>query len=114
MTSVVSGLARYLALAYLAQTVARIGERLVPQSVLRPRLRQSLAEWLSTAAGIGFAFAADADVLSDLGLDFQPQALGIVLTGLIVGQGTRFASAWLKGLGAAPPSTPAARGPNGG
>ncbi len=93
-----STLTRLFVLAYLSQTVSRIGERLVPQGALSARVRQNLGEWLSTAAGVGLGFAADADILAELGLPFQPSFVGVLLTGLIVGQGGRFLTNWIAGL----------------
>jgi len=93
-----TSLTRLFVLAYLSQTVSRIGERLVPRGTLSQRQRESLGEWLSTAAGIGLGFAADADILAELGLPFQPAFVGVLLTGLIVGQGGRFLTQWIAGL----------------
>ena len=98
MPDLATSLTRLFVLAYLSQTASRIGERLVPQGVLSARARTSLGEWLSTAVGVGLGFAADADILADLGLGFQPPFVGVLLTGLIVGQGGRFLTNWLAGL----------------
>ncbi len=98
MADLATSLTRLFVLAYMSQTVSRIGERLIPQGVLSRRARQILAEWISTLAGVGLTFAADADILADLGLPFQPQVIGVLLTGLIVGQGGRFLTNWVAGL----------------
>ena len=93
-----TSLTRLFVLAYMSQTVARIGERLIPAGAVSQRVRTSIAEWLSTAAGLGLGFAADADILAELGLPFQPPVVGVLLTGLIVGQGGRFLTSWIAGL----------------
>ncbi len=98
MADLATSLTRLFVLAYMSQTVSQIGERLVPPGVLSQRARDSLGEWISTVAGVGLTFAADADILADLGLPFQPAIIGVLLTGLIVGQGGRFLTNWVAGL----------------
>ncbi len=114
MGDLASTLTRLFVLAYLSQTVSRIGERLVPQGALSARMRQNLGEWLSTAAGVGLGFAADADILAELGLPFQPSFVGVLLTGLIVGQGGRFLTNWIAGLPRSGSGGGAAAGPRNG
>ncbi len=98
MADLATSLTRLFVLAYMSQTVSQIGERLVPPGVMSQRARESLGEWISTAAGVGLTFAADADILGDLGLPFEPAIIGVLLTGLIVGQGGRFLANWVAGL----------------
>ena len=99
MDELITSLVRYGLFAYSSQTVAEIGERLVPKGVhLAPDLRAALREWLSTGAGLALAIASGADILADLGLVLNPPLVGMVITGLIVGQGGRFLNNWLTSL----------------
>ena len=99
MDELLTSLVRYGLFAYSAQTIAEIGERLVPQGVhLGPNGRAVLREWLSTATGLVLSLAGGADILADLGLILDPPLVGITITGLIVGQGGRFLDQWLASL----------------
>lgn len=99
MEELISSLVKYGLMAYSAQTFADIGERLVPPGVdLRGMQRATVREWLSTAAGVALALASGADILFDLGLILAPPVLGMLITGLIVGQGGRYLNQWLSGL----------------
>lgn len=99
MEELISSLVKYGLMAYSAQTFADIGERLVPRtSRLDGANRAKLREWLSTSAGVALALASGADILFDLGLILTPPILGMLLTGLIVGQGGRYLNEWLRGL----------------
>jgi hypothetical protein len=106
----ITSLVRYGLFAYSSQTIAEIGDRLVPKGMLlRPDVRASLREWLSTGTGLALAVASGADILADLGLVLNPPIVGMVITGLIVGQGGRFLDQWLTSLprnGVKSPKTP--------
>ncbi|MDA8345236.1 MAG: hypothetical protein M0Z66_07115 [Thermaerobacter sp.] len=105
----ITSLVRYGLFAYSAQTVAEIGERLVPRGThLSADMRSSLREWLSTGAGLALSVASGADILADLGLILNPPLVGMVITGLIVGQGGRFLGRWLASLPRTPGQSPKA------
>lgn len=112
MEELVTSLVRYGLMAYSAQTVAEIGERLVPRGTkITAGVRATLREWLSTGAGLALSFATGADILADLGLSLSEPVVGICITGLIVGQGGRFLGEWLSSLpqkGAGASKTPKA------
>lgn len=99
MEELIASLVKYGLMAYSAQTFADIGERLVPKTTrLNSRERATLREWLSTGGGVALALASGADILFDLGLILAPPVIGMLITGLIVGQGGRYLSQWLSGL----------------
>ncbi len=106
MDELFTSLVRYTLFAYSAQTVAEIGERLVPKGMLRSEFRSPLREWLSTGTGLALSVASGADILADLGLVLDPPLVGIVITGLIVGQGGRFLGNWLSSIPRAVPGSP--------
>ena len=97
MEDLLASLLRYALMAYSAQTVAEIGERLVPVP-LKPQARRDLREWLSTGFGLLLAIASGADILAELGLVLSPPIIGVAITGLIVGQGGRFLNRWISSL----------------
>lgn len=107
MEEVLASLVRYGLSAYVVQTVAEIGERLVPRGAhLSNDLRLSLREWLSTGAGLALAVSSGADLLADLGLVLNPPLVGSVITGLIIGQGGRFLNRWLESIPRSVPHAP--------
>ncbi|NMP24528.1 hypothetical protein [Sulfobacillus harzensis] len=85
MNNVVS----YLALAYVAQTVAQAAQKLIPLKT--PAQSQLVREWLSTGAAVTLTFAAKMDILGDLGLELGAEPIGYVVTGIILGHGVQYA-----------------------
>ncbi len=86
----------YLALAYIAQTVSKVVTDLVPlRSAAQRRL---LREWSSSGTGIALAVTAKMDMLADAGVDLGNDAIGYVVTGLILGHGVQYAVNFFSGM----------------
>lgn len=92
----VSEFTTYLILSYFAHTVAKITAGMAPVKNAKTALR--LREWLSSGFGIGLAFATGADLLADLGVTVLWPPLGLVVTGILIGQGAKFGVDFVRGV----------------
>jgi hypothetical protein len=110
----VSDLTTYLVLSYLAHTVAKVSAGLLPAASARQRAR--LQEWLSTGFGVGLAFTTGVDLLSDVGVSVMWPPLGLIVTGILMGQGAKYGLNLVRGVqnaagrttGGEPPAAPGA------
>lgn len=84
-----NNLLSYMALAYVSQTVARAAQSLVPWK--NAAQLAMVREWVSTATGVSLAFAAQMDILGDVGLDVGIEPVGYLVTGVILGHGVHYA-----------------------
>lgn len=85
----------YLMLSYFSHTLATITDRLTGS---RAKSQRILDEWLSSAYGIGLAFASGTDILADLGVTMVWEPVGMIATGILMGQGVKFGVNFLKGI----------------
>jgi hypothetical protein len=106
-----SALSAYLLLAYLAHTAARVAANLVPTR--DPRLRREVRGWLATGFGVGLSLATGVDLLADLGISVVWPPLGLLVTGLLMGQGAQFGLEWLSRAGVKGPPGPRSGAPPG-
>ncbi len=85
----------YLVLSYFSHTLATITDRLAGS---RGKSQRILDEWLSSAYGVGLAFASGTDILADLGVTMIWEPVGMIATGILLGQGVKFGISFLKGI----------------
>lgn len=81
-------LTAYLVLAAIAHSAAGVAADLVPG--VSDGWRHRIQEWLSSGIGIGLAFGTGVDLLAEVGLTVVWPPAGLLLTGLLLGQGTKF------------------------
>jgi hypothetical protein len=84
----------YLVLAYFAHTAADVTGGLLPIQDAE-RLRKA-KDWLSSGFGILLAFATGVDLLADLSIPIIWPPAGLLLTGILMGQGLRFGTELLS------------------
>jgi hypothetical protein len=89
-------LASYLILSAVSHTAAKVSEGLLPP--LGAGQRRLAGEWLSSVFGVAMAFTTGIDLLADLGLTVLWPPAGLVVTGLLLGQGVGFSMQFLRGL----------------
>ncbi len=85
----------YLVLSYFAHTLATLTDRFTGAS---GKTNQVMEEWLSSAYGIGLAFASGTDLLADLGVTMLWEPVGMIATGILMGQGVKFGLNLIKGV----------------
>jgi hypothetical protein len=90
----VNSVASYLALAYVSHTVGKAFTSLLP--IKSTKWRTLARDWFSTAAGVSMAWLGEVDMLGDVGLDLNLEPLGYLVTGFILGHGTRYAMSFLN------------------
>ncbi len=88
-------LTAYLVLAAIAHSAAGVATDLIPTTSAR---RRRIQDWLSSAVGVGLAFGTGVDLLAELGLTVVWPPLGLIITGLLLGQGTKFGIQLIQGL----------------
>lgn len=81
-------LTAYLVLAAIAHSAAGVAADLVPTA--KDRWRRRIQDWLSSGVGIGLAFGTGVDLLAELGITVVWPPAGLIITGLLLGQGTKF------------------------
>ena len=81
-------LTAYLVLAAIAHSAAGVATDLVP--TVNDRWRRRIQEWLSSGVGVGLAFGTGVDLLAELGITVVWPPAGLIVTGLLLGQGTKF------------------------
>lgn len=96
----ITDLTAYLVLAYFAHTAANVTSELVP--VRDARALRLLRDWLSSGFGVTLAAATGVDLLADLGITVLWPPAGIVITGILMGQGLKYGLHFLGRL----PRTP--------
>lgn len=84
----VTDMTTYLVLAYFAHTAANITGEMVPTKSARKA--QLVREWLSSGFGVTLAYATGVDILVDLGVTVLWPPAGIIVTGILMGQGLKF------------------------
>ncbi|MBX5465908.1 MAG: winged helix-turn-helix domain-containing protein [Firmicutes bacterium] len=84
----VTDLTAYLVLAYFAHTAANVTSELVP--VKNPRDLRRIRDWLSSGFGVTLAAATGVDLLADLGISLIWPPAGILVTGILLGQGLKY------------------------
>lgn len=84
----ITDLSSFLMLSYLAHTAANISSDLFP--IKDSRLAHLLREWLSSGFGVALAFSTGADLIADMGIDMVWPPAGLVITGILMGQGLKF------------------------
>lgn len=89
-------LTAYLVLAAIAHSAAGVATDLIPTASARRRRR--IQDWLSSGVGVGLAFGTGVDLLAELGLTVAWPPLGLIITGLLLGQGTKFGVQMIQGL----------------
>jgi succinate dehydrogenase/fumarate reductase flavoprotein subunit len=97
-----SDLTSYVILSAVSHTAAGVAGNLLPP--LPTERKREVVGWLSTGFGILMAVATGVDLLADLGLTVLWPPAGILVTGLLMGQGARFGLDFVRSL----PRTPAA------
>ena len=81
-------LTAYLVLAAMAHSAARVATDLVPAP--REPWRRLIHEWLSSGVGVALAFGTGVDLLAELGMTVAWPPAGFIMTGLLLGPGTKF------------------------
>jgi hypothetical protein len=99
-------LTSYLVLSAVSHTAANVSQGLLPP--LPPRQARLVVDWLSSGFGVLMAFATGVDLLADLGISVIWPPAGLVVTGLLMGQGARFGLDFVRNL---PPSNGAQKAP---
>lgn len=85
----------YMVLSYFAHTLVKITDRFTGAT---GRSNQIVKEWMSSAYGIGLAFASGTDLMADLGVNMIWEPAGMIATGILMGQGVKFGMNFLKGV----------------
>ncbi len=86
----------YLILAAVAHSAAGVATDLLPGS--SDQWRRRFQEWLSSGIGVGLAFGTGVDLLAELGVTVIWPPAGLIVTGLLLGQGTKYGLKWLTSL----------------
>jgi hypothetical protein len=89
-------LTAYLVLAAIAHSAAGVATDLV--SIKDTQWRERIQDWLSSSIGIGLAFGTGVDLLAELGITVIWPPAGLLVTGLLLGQGTKFGIQLLRSL----------------
>jgi hypothetical protein len=89
-------LTSYFILSAVSHTAAGIAGDLLPP--LPDPKRRTVVGWLSSAFGVLMAFATGVDLLADLGITVVWPPAGLLITGLLMGQGTRFGMDFVRNL----------------
>lgn len=90
----VTELTSYLILSYFAHTAAGIGGDLIP--VHDPKKARLIREWLSSAFGVSLAFSTGVNLIADVGVSIVWPPAGLILTGILMGQGVKFGMNFLR------------------
>lgn len=85
----------YLILSYVSHTLAGVTRRLTGR---RFKSSKVLDEWLSSIYGVALAFTSSTDILSELGITTLWEPVGMIATGILMGQGVKFGVNFLKGM----------------
>lgn len=89
-------LTAYLVLAAIAHSAAGVASDLVPSG---DRWRRRIQDWMSSGIGVGLAFGTGVDLLAELGISIVWPPAGLIVTGLLLGQGTKFGIQMIQGMG---------------
>lgn len=87
--------AKYFILSYLCETAGDLAGRLAGRLKSQPGTVALLA---SSGFGVALAWTARLNLLSDLGFAGDGTPLGFILTGILIGQGTRYLKNWFGRL----------------
>lgn len=98
MEELLQNVTKYLILAYFSETAATISKRLLPTKLrqLDEMNVKDFQEWVSTAFGVALTLSTDQNIFVDFGLSMKWPMLGLVFTGLVVGQGGRYLQRWMN------------------
>ncbi len=81
-------LTAYLVLAAIAHSAAGVATDLVPAP--REPWGRRIQEWLSFGVGVALPFGTGVDLLAELGITVAWPPAGFIMTGLLLGPGTKF------------------------
>lgn len=87
-------LVSYLVLSFFAHTAADVSGNLIP-NVAEARMRL-YKDWLSSGFGVLLAFATGVNLLVDLAIPVIWPPAGLLVTGILMGQGLRFGTELLS------------------